>query len=180
MKKKLMASIALSCVLMMGCANEEDKMANLQMELDSFQQEYIEKNGVDVFSGAVDDLEDVIVFENEDDYGVGSFYYDDALEEIKFEISTMAKDESSSEIRYAQIKGKEDYYIGIFLDESLMADADSTCVTFFGGKIDEPYAIQQTVNGNRGQILSYESDELRMIDKIEVLNKDNQVIHEVY
>jgi len=109
MKINKLLITALSCILLTSCSVKEVQRTSHNQDLDDFQQEFIEKNDVEVLCCNVGDNEEVITFVNDEGYGLATFFYDDAMDNIQYEIIKLDNSFDSRKVHYGQVKGKDNF-----------------------------------------------------------------------
>ncbi len=178
--KKTVLTIIIMLILFIfcGCAKTEDNVILYNQRLDDFIEEYQEKNDVETICGAISENEEVIAFENWEEFGIASFYVDGATDDIKYDISILPRNMESDKVMYTQIKGKNEYFIGIFLDDDMMVSKTESIKVIFEDQLkDKPFSIQQTLDGNSAQIISYVAEDMRPIKSIQLLNSNTEELY---
>jgi len=181
MKKTVLAiTFMLILFIFCGCAKTEDNVILYNQRLDEFIEEYQEKNDVETICGAISENEEVIAFENWEEFGIASFYIGGDTDDIKYDISILPRNTESDKLMYTQIKGKNEYFIGIFLDDDVMVSKTESIKVIFEDQLkDKPYSIQQTLDGSNAQIISYDAEDMRSIKSIQLLNGDTEELYKI-
>jgi hypothetical protein len=181
--KKVYIVFLILLFFLSGCSNSESVKNQHNQKLDAFQQEYAQKNDIDVIWKESNESEELIAFNKLNEYGIALFYFEDEENEeneVKYDVSKIAMNDELKKVVYTQIIGKNDYYIGIFIDdEELLQKASSIKITFADDPNEEMFAIQQTIIKTKAQILQYDSDNQRIIKSIYIKNDNNQNIYQV-
>jgi len=178
--KKVYIVFLILLFFLSGCSNSGSVKNQHNQKLDAFQQEYAKKNDIDVIWKESNESEELIAFNKLNEYGIALFYFEDEGKEVKSDVSKIAMNDELKKVVYTQIIGKNDYYIGIFIDdEELLQKASSIKITFADDPNEEMFAIQQTIVKTKAQILQYESDNQRIIKSIYIKNDNNQNIYQV-
>jgi hypothetical protein len=178
--KKVYIVFLILLFFLSGCSNSGSVKNQHNQKLNEYQQEYVRKNEIDVIWKARNESEEIIAFSKLNEYGIALFYSESGEDEIKYDVSKITKSDELEKVVYTQIIGKNDCYIGIFIDdEKLLQKASSIKITFEDDPNKEMFAIQQTIIKTKAQILQYESDNQRIIKSIYIKNENNQNIYQV-
>jgi len=177
--------LLVSIVFIGSSSNENTTKSTIDQynqKLDEFQQEFINENELNAIWKGSNENEEIIAFENSNGYGIVSFYLENETDEIKYEISQIPKSDDLKDVIYTEIKGKDDCYIGLFINnDELLKKTSSIMITFSDDLIKKPSKIIQSISSVEinAQIVSYESDNIRTNKSIYFLNDNNQKIYKI-
>lgn len=160
-----------------GCSQASKQAESYESRLASFQQDYETETGIDTMSRLIDSKKAVILAESPEAYELIAFYVADDSDEISTVTAQMEKGIQTSKVIYTQLKAEDECVVGIVItDEELIHKSESIRLYFADELVDRPYSIQQTLDEEEAQIITYRADGIREIKTIQLLNKQNQEI----
>lgn len=173
-------------IVFAGYLNNESSTNNTinqyNQKIDELKQEFVKENDLNVIWRAHNEYEEIIAFENSNEYGIASFYLKNKTDEIKREVSVIPKSDDLKDVIYTEIEGKNDCYMGIFINNNeLLKKTNSIMITFSDNLIEKPNKIIQSISSVeiKAQIITYESDIIRTNKSIYLLDVNNQKIYEI-
>lgn len=179
--KKVYLSILLIMIIILsfGCKSKLENYIDENPKVIEAAENYRIKNNIksSVESSTID--EKVIAYEGkkENDYKIVAIFLNNETNNIYMNESSYLKSNKDKTIYIAEIRGKDKYYVGIFIDdEFLLKKADSVKIDFDKKLKNKPFAIQQSIL-SKAQIIEYESDNPRKIKKISILNSQGKEIY---